>query len=86
MVLGHPEPGVAKSFYLAGEPDRGAQRLPGGQSFQAGAAERAILVFDDDQHSAHSTLTSDRSFSTSCAAISAGEPVSISVCFCFSGR
>ena len=45
-----------------------------------------FLMFDDDEDSAHSTLTSDCSFSTSCAAISAGVPVSIWVCFCFSGR
>src|ERR1035441_348185 len=60
------------------------QHLAGSERFLTDAVQRAvisILMFDDDQDSAHSTLTSDCSLSTSCAAISAGVPVSIWVSF-----
>src|ERR1035441_5029729 len=63
------------------------QHLACGERFLTDAVQAiSVLMFDDDQDSAHSTLTSDCSLSTSCAAISAGVPRSIWVHFCFSGR
>src|SRR5882757_9461112 len=56
------------------------------QSLEAHLVPRPATLLHHHQHSAHITLTSNFSFSTSFAAISAGVPVSISVFFCFSGR
>src|SRR5438067_9839750 len=78
--------GVAQHGGGAISADGCGESLPGGDSFEADTAERAVLLFHDNQHSAHRTRTSERSFSTSCEAISAGLPLSIWVCFCFSGR
>ena len=52
-----------------------ARACPAARASQAGAGQGSVSMFDDDQDSAHRTRTSDWSFSTSCAAISAGVPV-----------
>ena len=59
--------------------------LRGGNGFPRGAIQRAVALLGNDQHAHWITLASSRSFATSCRAASAGEPVSSSVFFAFSG-
>ena len=80
---------VAEDGGGAVDAERCGELLTGGERFEADAVAgaTALFVLDDDEDS---LLTGPSlrtcSFSTSWAAISAGVPVSIWVCFCFSGR
>src|SRR5271168_2528461 len=71
----------------AGHAERGGQLLPRGQGFEAHPVPAPSALFEDYENSCsvHITLTSNLSFSTNCAAISAGVPEIIWVFFCFSG-
>jgi len=56
------------------------------ERLEAHSVPCAGALLHHNKNSAHINLTSNFSFSTIFAATSAGEPVSISVFFCFSGR
>ena len=68
------------SFVLA------AEMLAGGQRFPTCAAHVAVAFFQNNQNTAHSTRTSNFSFSTRAAAASLAVPGRICVERCFWGR
>ncbi len=63
-----------------------ADLLCGGQRFERHLVKRAVALLQNGQDTAHRTLASNRSFSTSFAAASFAGPSKICERFVFSGR